>query len=172
MSSYPSVVNQFNAYNSGNRIIGQTGEVTLPEINSKTTTVSGAGILGDIEEPVIGQIGSLKITIPFVTIAKDYFALCDQLNAVDLTLRGAIQCMDTETAQAKIQQMRIVVRGKMASFTPGKVKGAEQMGSSVTLELLYFMVELDNEKMVEVDKLNNVFIVDGKDMLAPIRNMY
>ena len=79
--------------------------------------------------------------------------------------------MDTETAAAKMQQMRVVVRGKMASFTPGKVKGAEQMGSSVTLELLYFMVELEGEKMVEVDKLNSVFVVNGKDMLAPIRNM-
>ena len=45
------------------------------------------------------------------------------------------------------------------------------MGSSVTLELLYFMVELEGEKMVEVDKLNSIFAVNGKDMLAPIRNM-
>ena len=168
---YPSVINQFNVYNAGNRLIGLTGEVSLPEINSKTTTVNGAGILGDIEEPVIGQMESMKITIPFLTITKGYFELCDQLNAVSLTLRGGIQTMDTETAAAKMQQMRVVVRGKMASFTPGKVKGAEQMGSSVTLELLYFMVELEDEKMVEVDKLNSIFAVNGKDMLAPIRNM-
>ena len=40
---YPSVINQFNVYNAGNRLIGLTGEVSLPEINSKTTTVNGAG---------------------------------------------------------------------------------------------------------------------------------
>lgn len=169
--NYPSVINQFNVYSRGDRLIGLTGEVSLPEINSKTTTVSGAGILGDIEEPVIGQMESLKISIPFVTISKDFFALCDQLDAVDLTLRGAIQTMDTETAKATMQQMRVVVRGKMASLTPGKVKTAEQMGSTVTLELLYFMVELAGEKAVEVDKLNSIFVVNGKDMLAPIRNM-
>lgn len=168
---YPSVINQFNVYNVGNRLIGLTGEVSLPEINSKTTTVNGAGILGDIEEPVLGQMESMKITIPFLTITKGYFKLCNQLDAVDLTLRGAIQTMDTETAAAKMQQMRIVVRGKMASMTPGKVKGAEQMGSSVTLELLYFMIELEGEKMLEIDKLNPKFKVDGKDMLAPTRNM-
>ncbi|MCI5713663.1 MAG: phage major tail tube protein [Lachnospiraceae bacterium] len=171
MSNYPSVINSFNAYNDGNRIIGQTGEITLPDVESKTTTVSGAGILGDIEEPVIGQVNSLKITIPFATIADDYFKLCNQLKSVGLTLRGAIQCMDTETGEAVMQQMRVVLRGKMATFTNGKLKAAEQMGASLTIELLYYMVELEGVTQVEIDKLNSVFIVNGVDVLEPIRNM-
>ena len=79
--------------------------------------------------------------------------------------------MDTETGEAVMQQMRVVLRGKMATFTNGKLKAAEQMGASLTIELLYYMVELEGVTQVELDKLNSVFIVNGVDVLEPIRNM-
>ena len=42
------------------------------------------------------------------------------------------------------------------------------MDAETTLELTYYMIEVDGEQVVEVDKLNGVYKVNGSDMLAGI----
>lgn len=49
------------------------------------------------------------------------------------------------------------------------MKQREQMGSSITLELTYIMVEMGGKERVCLDKLNNIFRVNGADQLAKIR---
>ena len=44
------------------------------------------------------------------------------------------------------------------------------MDASVTVEVAYIMIELDGKKRVELDKLNNVYKVNDRDLLAKIRS--
>ena len=44
------------------------------------------------------------------------------------------------------------------------------MNASVTLELTYILVEIGGKTLLELDKLNSVYRVNGKDLLADIRN--
>ena len=39
----------------------------------------------------------------------------------------------------------------------------------MTVEVVYIMIELDGKQRVELDKLNNVYKVNGVDLLAKIR---
>ena len=170
---YPTVINNFNVYDgeATNLIVGTTGEITLPDLETKTSTISGAGILGEIDEAVIGQFGPIKMEIPFRTISTDMFNLMRTDIQTGATLRGGIQGFDTETAKATMTPMKVVVKGKTLSSKPGKVKAGEQMDSSVTVELTYIKIEYDNEVSLELDKLNTVYTVNGVDMLEEIRNM-
>ena len=43
------------------------------------------------------------------------------------------------------------------------------MNASVTLELTYVLLEMGGEKKLELDKLNEIYIVNGKDLLAEVR---
>ena len=43
------------------------------------------------------------------------------------------------------------------------------MDAAVTVEVVYIMIELDGKQRVELDKLNNVYKVNGVDLLAKIR---
>ena len=43
------------------------------------------------------------------------------------------------------------------------------MEASVTLEVLYMLIEVDGKTMLEYDKLNSVFVVNGKDLLEKVR---
>lgn len=171
--TYPTVINNFNVYdtNEVNKIVGTTGEITLPTLDAKTTTVSGAGILGEIEESVIGYFGSIKMDIPFRTISTDMFDLMRTDQQTGVVLRGAVQGFDTETAQATVTKMKVTVKGKVTSSNPGKVKAGEQMDSSISLELTYIKIEYNETTGLELDKLNEVYTVNGVDMLADIRNM-
>ena len=40
----PEKISEYNAYLDGSKMIGVAASVTLPEINMKTSTVSGVGV--------------------------------------------------------------------------------------------------------------------------------
>lgn len=170
MASYPTVINNFRVYDgeNTNEIVGTTGEITLPTLEQKTSTVSGAGILGEIEEGVVGHFGSIKMDIPFRVISTDVFKLMRTDKPTGITIRGAVQGIDTSNSQATFSQMKVTVKGKVKSVNPGKVKAGEQMDCSITLELTYIKIEYDNKVGLELDKLNSVYKVDGVDMLADV----
>ena len=52
---------------------------------------------------------------------------------------------------------------------PGTLELGKQMDAKVTLELLYILIEVDGKTMLEYDKLNTVFVIDGKDVLEKVR---
>ena len=60
--------------------------------------------------------------------------------------------------------------GKAKTTTLGKVAKGKKMESEVELEILYIKVEINNAVVLELDKLNFVFVLNGKDMLAQIRS--
>ena len=74
-----------------------------------------------------------------------------------------------ETGALDWRQVRIVERGRLKSFTPGTLEQGKQMNANVTLEILYLLVETDGIKRLEYDKLNEVFVVNEKDLLEKIR---
>jgi len=171
IAGIPEVINDFNLYNAGNRLIGTTGEVALPDFEAITATMSGNGILGEYEAPVIGHYGSMEQEVPFRCINADYFKLIDPTKAVELTLRGAIQLGNKATHDVGEMGMRVVFRGRCKKFAPGTVKQREAMESSITLELTYILIEMDGRERVKLDKLNGEFRIDGVDKLAKIRKL-
>ena len=87
-----------------------------------------------------------------------------------LTLRGSMQCTDPKTGATGYYPIRVVVRGKAKTTTLGKVAKGKKMESEVELEILYIKVEINNAVVLELDKLNFVFVLNGIDMLAQIRS--
>lgn len=88
---------------------------------------------------------------------------------VDLTFRASAQSTVKSTGALDYKSMRIVERGRLKSFTPGKLSTGKTMDAKVTLEVLYILIEVDGETKLEYDKLNSVFVVNGKDLLEKVR---
>lgn len=42
------------------------------------------------------------------------------------------------------------------------------MDAKVKLELTYLMIENDGQQIIEIDKLNGIYRVNGEDMLADV----
>ena len=87
----PGVINNFNLYNNGTALVGLTGEISLPAFEGMTETLSGPGILGEIEEVIIGQFGSMELEIPFRILDEDAFKLMSPATSLNLTLRASEQ---------------------------------------------------------------------------------
>ena len=169
VGNIPEVINNFNAYHNGNILIGVTGQVTLPTFDAITQEVGGAGVLGTYETGIPGFYSSMSQEVPFRILDEDIFSLMNPNEPVDLTFRASEQHTVKDTGALDYKSMRIVERGRLKSFNPGTLEMGKQMDASVTLELLYILVEVDGKTKVEYDKLNSVFVIDGKDILEKVR---
>ncbi len=92
------------------------------------------------------------------------------LKTVELTIRAAQQVYDKEGGYT-FKGLRVVERGRVKNFKPGKVKKSETMDASITIELTYILIEVDGSVMLEIDKLNGVYKTNDTDMLAEVRGM-
>lgn len=171
ITNVPEVINNYNVYHNGNVLVGVSGSVTLPSLDAITEEVSGAGILGTYETGVVGAYGSMEQEVPFRILDEDIFSLMNPTELVDLTFRSSAQSTVKATGAIDYKGMRIVERGRLKSFTPGKLELGKQMDANVKLELLYILVEVDGKTMLEYDKLNSVFVVNGVDLLEKVRSL-
>lgn len=169
VSNVPEIINNFNVYNNGNVLIGISGAVNLPDFDAITETISGAGILGEYATSIVGMYGSMEQEVPFRMLDKSVVSLMNPSELVDLTFRASAQSTVKSTGAIDYKGMRVVERGRLKSFTPGKLEIGKQMDAKVKMELLYILIEVDGETMVEYDKLNSVFIVNGVDLLEKVR---
>ena len=169
ITNVPEIINNYNVYNRGNILVGVSGSVTLPSFEAITEEVSGAGILGSYDTSIAGMYSSMTQEIPFRILDEDIFSIMNPSELVDLTFRASAQSTVKATGAVDYKGMRIVERGRLKSFTPGKYELGKTMDASVTLELLYILIEIDGVTKLEYDKLNSVFIVNGVDLLEKVR---
>ncbi|MGN1126381.1 MAG: phage major tail tube protein [Ruminococcus sp.] len=165
----PSFINNFNMYDAKNakeeKLVGITDTVNLPDFKTITASVSGAGIPGSIDMPVVGQFEAMPMDIPFRTISKN------MLNFVKggtcaLRLRGAIQESDDSTGQIKASRMVVGIKGTVTKIAPGEVKVANGTNSSVGIEVTYIKISIDGKDVIELNKLTGLFRINGEDAYA------
>lgn len=159
----PDKINDFNVYRDGTRLIGVGEEVTLPDIEMLSETVLVAG--GEVDSPTIGQFASSQVEIPFQSLVAGAFDLLNPLKSVNVTLRASQQEMNGQ-GDIVFVGVRAVFRGRPKIFAPGSVKKGSGTGATLTIEWTYYLLEIDGEKVVEIDKLNGVFKARGVDIMA------
>jgi len=169
-NAIPTKINKYNVYAKGNKLLGRGDEMELPKFETPGETVSGAGILGEIDDPTVGYFTNQTMDVPFRVLDQAAVDMLDMTKAVQLEIRGAQQTTDSY-GNIVFRNMRVVVRGRSNSFTPGKLKNGSTMDTAISISILYILIELDGESMVELDKLNEVFKIRGVDMLAEIKEM-
>jgi P2 family phage contractile tail tube protein len=168
----PEVINDFNCYNSdGNRLVGMTASVKIAQVQTLKATISGAGIGGEYETPVVGHTSSISQEIPFKSITSEYLDYMDHSVVKGVTLRGAFQCLDASTGNTFMCPLVYEVRGKTKDVDPGTVEKGNPMNGNLTFEALYLKLTVDGAVIYEIDKLNNIFMVNGKDLMEEVRNM-
>ena len=82
----------FRVYSDSNDYLG-IATVDLPEITAMSDTVSGAGIAGEVETPVIGHYQSMTVTLHWRVIEGDISGLSSP-KSHNLEIRGSQQRYD------------------------------------------------------------------------------
>lgn len=166
----PEMINNCNCYDgNSDKLIGVTGEVTLPEIEFLTETLSGLGTLGEIDVVAVGHTSALEQEVPFTNLYDDIFKLMKPTDGVHLVIRESLQVKDSSTGRTQFVPLRIVMKGSFKKFTLGNAKKGGLGEPSVTFGITYILIEINKKSKLELDKYNNVFKINGKNMLADIK---
>lgn len=170
-SLIPDKIYNYKVYDNDELLIGTGEEMTLPTLEPLSNTVAGGGIMGELDIPLIGMFKSIEQEVEFNSLYSDVKRYLKIGRSADLTFRAATNIVNKETSEAEFVSMRIVERGiaKKAEF--GKLKRGETMGTKATLELTYFAVYVNDEEVLVLDKLNEIYRVDGEDQLATVKAM-
>ena len=140
----------------------------MPSFDAVTDTVKGAGLAGEIDSPAIGHFKSMEVQLNWRTVTKDNSFLAKP-ESVNLDLRGAQQVYDSSTGKYVTSKLKVVIRGVPKKFELGKLDMGASVGSSNTLEVNYIKVSLDGKEVIELDKFNYIYKVDGEDWMADVR---
>jgi P2 family phage contractile tail tube protein len=165
----PDKVVNFNVYNEGEKLVGVAGEITLPNLESMSDTISGAGILGEFESPTPGHFGSTQIEIPFRILLDESFNMFIPERQT-ITLRASQQSYDIAAGQIEHRGLKITLRVFPKGMELGKLSQGKPTESKNTFEVLYMKIEENGAVLLELDKLNFIFNVGDVDVLAKIRD--
>jgi uncharacterized protein len=168
LSIVPQHLNDFKIYKDGSTDYKGVADLQLPSFDPMTETVSGGGLAGEVEEIILGHFQSMKLTINWKVITDE---ITDFLKPIthSLDCRLVNQEYDATARQNKLKVNRVSVRGKATKNDFGKAsKGSAYDGSS-EIEIEYIKVQRDGFTIVELDKYNYIYVVDGVDYMAELR---
>ena len=150
----------FAVYEDATEYIG-ISEVTLPEISNITEEISGAGIGGKIESVILGAIEAMSLTLNFRTVTNNAIKLHDG--------RAAQQQKDTVKGTTEVVSVKHILVITPKKLNPGKVATAAAAEVSGEYAVSYYATYIDGKKKLEIDPLNYIYYVNGKDYLADVR---
>lgn len=157
----------YEAYYGASRYIGLT-TIDLPEFAAQSIDLEGAGIAGTMSMTFPGMFDNLETTLHWRTIQSDLTFLMSH-QAHTLTLRSSQNVYDAAKGTFRAQAVKIVIRGVPQKMTLGKLEKASETDSESTLNLDYIKIWVDGSEVLEYDKLNFIFRVNGVDYLSGTR---
>lgn len=168
MAVIPEKLNDFRVFLSGSPDLKGVADLQLPSFDAMTETISGAGIAGEYESPNFGHFQSMKFTLNWRMITGELTGFL-RPGAVQLDCRLANQEYDQATGQHLFKANRVVVKGPVTKNDLGKASKGSPYEGSTEIEVTYIKLERDGVVIVELDKLNYIYKVNGVDYMANIR---
>lgn len=163
-----SVIN-FAVYEDGVEFAGMA-KATLPDLNSLTQSMAGAGIAGNVETVILGHFDAMTLGLNFRTTTAHAIKLSEpRRHTIDL--RVAQQVEDTVSGAVTVQSVKhifVVVPKKDAG---GSIAPAAPTDGSGEYSVRYWATYIDGKKVREIDPLNFICIINGVDYLADVKRV-
>lgn len=167
MPNFDESVINFAVYEDSVEYVGMAG-ATLPNLAAIVQTLSGAGIAGNIEVPVLGHYDVMSLTLNFRTTTEHSVRLSEPRRH-NIDLRMAQQIEDTVAGEVKVQSIKHVLVVVPKTDTGGTVAPAAPTNGSGEYSVRYWATYIDGAKVREIDPLNFICEVNGVDYLADVR---
>lgn len=160
----PVKLKNFNFSVDGTSYLGETTEVTQPKLAMQLEDYRAGGMIA----PVGINMGLEKLEMEFKIGGHetDLIKLFGgSINSNVFRFNGAYQHDDDDSVDA----VEIVARGRIIEIDEGSSKAGDDTEHSYKVALTYYKLTVNGIDIIEIDTLNQIYIVDGKDRLAEIR---
>lgn len=155
-------------YKEGKTELMGTADAEFPSLEYMVEAMSGLGLAGEIETPVIGHYKSLPFKFKWNTIN----ALATSLLAPvthHLEVYASIQTYDAGTGKLAPTPVKVVLRALPKKVGLGKLEPAKKMDNETELECTYIKMWIGGAEVLEIDKFNFICRINGEDSLAKVR---
>lgn len=161
----PNILKNFGCFYNGESWLGKVPEIALPKIALKTEQYRGGGMLGEVDIAMGVEKLELEMTMGGLLVgALRSFTMA----GVDRNLFrfvGAYQ----EDVGGGVLAAELVVRGLQTEFDPGSAKTGDKSELKTKWTASYLKWIVSGRTEIEIDMINNVFLVDGIDQMAAVR---
>lgn len=160
----------YNKKNGKNTWLSDTVTVTFPDFELLSDTFKGAGINGEFDLPVWGQFGAMEVEVSHNGLSKETISTFG-METQHLECRWGTQVLNSKTGESEIVGKKVIFKGLPKKLGIGSIEPNKAEESSSSFSLLYFKYIIGNDVVLEYDKLNDVFKVNGIDYSAAIKNV-
>lgn len=157
----------FDVYINGSLDSG-LAEGNFPSLEAMTSEVKGAGIAGTVDSIVLGHFQSTTITLKWRTPPRNFWVLAQHMTHT-LDMYAAIQHFEGSSGLITAVPLHVYARAVTKKNTIGDFVVGDGMNSETEHEVYYLKAELDHNVMLELDKVNYIYKVNGVDYLAGVR---
>jgi P2 family phage contractile tail tube protein len=156
-----------NVYFDGQSYLGRVEEVNLPEVAIKQAEHKALGMFGGMDIPA--GMDKMELSMKWSTV--DPVAMRKVSNAFrswDFQVRSS---MERYEAQGRTAQDSYVAyfRGMPKNIAGQNFKQHDNVEAESKFSITYYKLEINGAIIYEVDVLNNIYKVDGVDLLATYR---
>lgn len=152
---------------NGRDFVGKINEIELPEMSWNTIEREGIGDLGTPNYPT--RLEELECTVTLVDIVPEFSAIAyDYRKTHFLQFRGNVQ-KETPNGEPTDLLLKVDLRGKFKQANLGSHSANEPLEGEHVLTCTYVKETFDGRDLLEVDILRPLYIVEGRDLAAPLR---
>jgi len=164
----PAKLKNMNVFNDGRSYIGEASSVTLPKLSRKMEAWRAAGMLGAAKADFGLDDDALQLEWKVGGYVRQVLAQYGAVgvDGVQLRFAQAYQRDDTEEVDA----VEIVVRGRHSELDRGESKVGDDTEWSITTQCTYYKEAVNGLVLLEVDIFNMVYLVNGIDRAAALRD--
>jgi len=167
MPEQPVAYLNLEVYEDSVNFVG-VAKVSLPDITFKVETISGAGMLGDLEVPLIGMLENMVLGIDFLSTTDAAVKLMSPRKH-QIDLRAAEENWNVEQAEVGTWADRFVFVAMPKGIKPGGIAPSTKADSSGEFDVYYYAAYRDGEQLWEIDKRSMKCVIGGFDYMAEVR---
>lgn len=149
-------------------LIDDSSDLQLPSIEKLTDTIKGAGIMGEIDMPTFGQIGSMTFTVNNRADNAQY-AILSRPGEIKFEVIWVTDVFDSNGLKVRLQQNKVFMSGVSKKYDMGKVDVNASADGSSDFEIYYIRKVVDGKEVLLLDKFNYKYVVNGVDFYEQLR---
>jgi P2 family phage contractile tail tube protein len=154
-----------NVYVNNESAHGQASEVTCPEVTPVMSEHNSLGSIGTLKT-FAKKFEAMEATIKWSYAENDVLKSCGNFSKpMDIMVRSNKSVFDSGMEVTEIPVV-IYMKGVPTKHVSGTFKSGESTEGETTLAVHYLKQEVDGEEIIEVDIRNNIYKVNGEDLLA------
>lgn len=148
--------------------IDDSTDLQLPSFEKLTDTIKGAGIMGEVDMPSFGQIGSLTFTINH-RADNPMYAILSRPGEIKFEVVWLVDVFDSNGNKIGLQQNKVFMTGASKKYDPGKLETNASADGSSEFEIFNYRKVVDGVEVLLIDKFNYKYVVNGVDIYASLR---